>query len=608
MLAGLEGLPEEDKLRMSTMIDHLQLLDSGIREREMEMAGASTGTIRIHIGGLGQSVSSDDLWKIFSGVGKVEGLDIIRTKGRSFAYVHILPSSSNSLSKLFSTYNGCVWKGGKLKLERAKDHFLTRLKREWTEAEAKTPHQSMPSSPSSDNPNNNSIILKNKVHVSPNNHLRIFFPRLSKVKSLPFSGTGKHRYSFQRVQTPALPLHFCDCEEHYVKQKEGQHHEQINGAMNEEELKIMSWVMNKLFEKGNVSSTSRAVPTKERDDSIKPVEGSLSSEDEEEEDDDDDDDDDLIINVVSNANNLATMSVSREQKKISSEKTRLGDTQISNDGASQVANKEQKKNILHPKKKRKPLPSKDKHEVVSVSPRQRRNLQLDESEADFEENEADEEDLIVNVASMANLGMASSSCTKLTKVSSKQKFKSSETKTSEDVLVVTEHKEEKELIHPKKKMKPFSTEERNRNEVVSTVPAEKGDFQTQSNGPLVVAQTIGEECSLKQSSTSCSWSQKSSWRALVGDRSNSAFSLSNILQNVDTTKEKQLISDGSQVDTTLDNRIEKLATIKNLEGMSGKTEEVNVLAKSQPNQPNTASSNSGRGSSWLHKSSWMQLL
>ncbi|XP_022728962.1 mitochondrial import inner membrane translocase subunit TIM9-like [Durio zibethinus] len=28
MLAGLEGLPEEDKIRMSAMIDHLQLRDS----------------------------------------------------------------------------------------------------------------------------------------------------------------------------------------------------------------------------------------------------------------------------------------------------------------------------------------------------------------------------------------------------------------------------------------------------------------------------------------------------------------------------------------------------------------------------------------------------
>ncbi|XVE98885.1 hypothetical protein REPUB_Repub03eG0147800 [Reevesia pubescens] len=239
-----------------------------------------------------------------------------------------------------------------------------------------------------------------------------------------FVGTGKHRYSIQRVETPAFPLHFCDCEEHSahfndVKQKESQRHEQINGAMNEEELKIMSLVMNKLFEMGNVSNTSRALPTKERDDFIAPVEGSLSNEEVEE---DRDDEDYLIINVVSNANNRATMSGSREQKKISSE---------------------------------------------------RRNSQFDESGADFEGNEADEEDLILNVVSMVNIGMALSGSTKLTK-----KFKFSETKTSEDGLIVNEHEEEKDLLHPKKKRKQFSTEERNGNEVVSAVPAEKENFQT----------------------------------------------------------------------------------------------------------------------------------
>ncbi|XWS52346.1 hypothetical protein CRYUN_Cryun11dG0060000 [Craigia yunnanensis] len=458
----------------------------------------------------------------------------------------------------------------------------------------------MPSS--SDNPNN-----KNKVHVSQNNHLRIFFPRLSKVKSLPLSGTGKHRYSFQRVEAPALPIHFCDCEEHSghfnaVKQKEVRHHEEINGAMNEEELSMMSSVMNKLFQRGNVSNTSRAVLAKERDDFIKPVEDSLSTEEEE------DDDDDLIINVVSNANNRAAMSGSREQKKISAEKTRLDENQISKDGAIQSAGKVQKKNTLHPKKKRKSLLNiEDKHEVASVSPRQRRNSQFNESEADFVENEADEDNLIINVGSMANNGMALSRSTKHAKVSSKQKFKSSKTQTSEEGLTENEHEEEKDLLLPKKKMKPIFAEERDGNEVVSTVPAEKGKFQTQSSG-LLFAQTTGQESSLKQSSTSCSWSQKSSWRALVGDRSNSAFSLSNILQNVDTTEEIQLISDGPNVDNTLDSRNEKFATSKNLEGMSGKTEIVNVLAESQPNQPNTASSNSGRGSSWLHKSSWMQLV
>lgn len=28
-------------------------------------------------------------------------------------------------------YNGCVWKGGKLRLEKAKEHYLDRLKKEW---------------------------------------------------------------------------------------------------------------------------------------------------------------------------------------------------------------------------------------------------------------------------------------------------------------------------------------------------------------------------------------------------------------------------------------------------------------------------------------------
>lgn len=135
---------------------------------------------------------------------------------------------------------------------------------------------------------------------------------------MPLSGTGKHRYSFQRVQTPALPIHFCDCEEHsgqlnVIKQKEVQHHEEIDSAVNEEELSLMSSVMNKLFERENVSTT--AVLAKKRDDFIEPVQGSLSNV--EEDDDNDDDDDDLIINVVSNANNPAAMSVSKEQRKLS---------------------------------------------------------------------------------------------------------------------------------------------------------------------------------------------------------------------------------------------------------------------------------------------------
>ncbi|KAK8615206.1 hypothetical protein V6N13_068987 [Hibiscus sabdariffa] len=552
----------------------------------MAAAPTATGRARIHVGGLGQSVSSDDLLKIFSAVGTVDGVDIVRTKGRSFAYVDIIPASPNSISKLFSTYNGCAWKGGKLKLEKAKEHFLARLKREWevTPAESEAEEGSHGAKPSSsDSPNG-----KSKVHGSQNNHLRIFFPRLSKVKLLPFSGTGKHRYSFQRVLTPALPIHFCDCEEHSgrfdaTKPKEVQHCEEISGAINEEELSMMSSVMNKLFERENVSNISRPAIEKERDEIIEPVMNSLSNE---EESDVDDDDDDLIINVVSNANNQTARI--REPEKIFTEKTRLGENKFSKDGVIPNPGKFQKKNTLHPQNKRKPLPNKDnKHEIVSVSPLVGRNSKFDESEAVFEENETDEDGLVINVASTANKGTGLSGSVKRAKVSSKQ-FKSSEAQTSEGGLPENGHEEEKGHLLPKKKRKLISSEERNENEVVSTVPAEKG--------PLVA-----------QSSTSL-WSQKSSWKALVGDKGDSAFSLSNILQNVDTTEEKQYISDGPKVDNSIDSKNEKLSASENVEGMSSKTEIANVVAESQPYQPSTGLHNAGRGSSWLHKSSWIQLV
>lgn len=62
-------------------------------------------SVRIYVGGLGESVTAEDLKKTFSTpqLGKVESMDIVRTKGRSFAYLDLLPSSDKSLPKLFST-------------------------------------------------------------------------------------------------------------------------------------------------------------------------------------------------------------------------------------------------------------------------------------------------------------------------------------------------------------------------------------------------------------------------------------------------------------------------------------------------------------------------
>ena len=58
---------------------------------------------RIFVGGLGESVTAEDLQRLFGSLGVVQGLDIVRSKSRSFAYVDFSPSSLKSLSKLFST-------------------------------------------------------------------------------------------------------------------------------------------------------------------------------------------------------------------------------------------------------------------------------------------------------------------------------------------------------------------------------------------------------------------------------------------------------------------------------------------------------------------------
>lgn len=71
------------------------------------VASAREGSIRIFIGGLGGSVSADDLRKTFSTpqLGIVDSVEIIRTKGRSIAYLDFVPVSDKGLAKLFST----VW-------------------------------------------------------------------------------------------------------------------------------------------------------------------------------------------------------------------------------------------------------------------------------------------------------------------------------------------------------------------------------------------------------------------------------------------------------------------------------------------------------------------
>ncbi|KAJ4875241.1 RNA-binding (RRM/RBD/RNP motifs) family protein [Raphanus sativus] len=240
--------------------------------------GGSGGGVRLHVGGLGESVGRDDLLKIFSPMGSVEAIEFVRTKGRSFAYIDFSPASENSLTKLFSTYNGCKWKGGKLRLEKAKEHYMARLKREWAES------ASVPTDETVKAPDKSS---------APSTHLNIFFPRLRKVKAMPLSGTGKHKYSFQRVAVPSLlPKTFCDCEEHSASLTPRETHardlEAINVGINEEEVNIMNSVMNKLLQRDD------SIIINEKDDSFVNENDEIIV----------DTKDNIVINVVSNGKDM----------------------------------------------------------------------------------------------------------------------------------------------------------------------------------------------------------------------------------------------------------------------------------------------------------------
>ncbi|XP_078149221.1 RNA-binding (RRM/RBD/RNP motifs) family protein [Carex rostrata] len=262
-------------------------------------ASGTTSAIRIYIGGLGANVTADDVENIFHSLGRIHSVELVRTNGRSFGYMDFEPQSDKSLAKLFSTYNGCKWKGGKLRLEKAKEHYLSRLRREW-EADA------VPSVPvTQDTETKNEEIRPRNLDLA-SMKISIFVPKLNKVKMLPYKGSGKHKYSFQRVEVPStLPLHFCDCEEHCGPSESANqtYLSALDSAAHEKELSIMHSVMNKLLkESGEKVEELGANPdvvelveniVEERED--EKVEEVLEEIAEEESDEDED----LLINISS---------------------------------------------------------------------------------------------------------------------------------------------------------------------------------------------------------------------------------------------------------------------------------------------------------------------
>ncbi|XP_020587583.1 uncharacterized protein LOC110029575 [Phalaenopsis equestris] len=222
-----------------------------IAEKNLDIPALPDGEAkRIFIGGVGAGVTASDLEHTFSPLGMVHDVVFVRDNGRNFAFMDFEPSSDKSLSKLFSTYNGCTWKGGKLKLEIAKEHYFARLKREWAQ-DAKLASAPPPTKESLEFVNSHSSSQENS-------QIRIFFPNLRKVKPLPFKGTGKHKYSFQRIEVPPLPIHFCDCEEHSKALETTSHGylSRLSTVVHEKERNIMTNVIDKLMRGDKVEISS----------------------------------------------------------------------------------------------------------------------------------------------------------------------------------------------------------------------------------------------------------------------------------------------------------------------------------------------------------------
>lgn len=292
----------------------------------------SPAIMRIYIGGVSAGVTVSDIEKTFSSLGRVAGVELVRTNGRSFAYMDFQPSSQKSLAKLFSTYNGCTWKGGKLKLEKAKEHYLVRLKREWDED-----IKLMSVTPVDPKVEPDAVKLKSESSNLEDTHLRIFFPKLRKVKSLPFKGSGKHKYSFQRVEVPSLPLHFCDCEEH-SKQSEADIQKYLSslssGIYYEKELSVMESVMNKLFEKKNNEMAADRETELTLDEEVsEPSVEDISLE--ETDTSSDMDEDNIVTNIGKGIRGDKLMQLTRTHKLSNNQKSVLGKTQPSKDGMAQ---------------------------------------------------------------------------------------------------------------------------------------------------------------------------------------------------------------------------------------------------------------------------------
>ncbi|KAJ2029661.1 hypothetical protein IWW57_001578 [Coemansia sp. S610] len=94
--------------------------------------------MRVYIGGLTQTVTDVDVCSRFKPFGEVRSVELPPTATgegcRGFGYVNMKITAAQ-WRRCVSLYTGAKWKGGKLRIEEAKEDYTARLQREWAEAQ-----------------------------------------------------------------------------------------------------------------------------------------------------------------------------------------------------------------------------------------------------------------------------------------------------------------------------------------------------------------------------------------------------------------------------------------------------------------------------------------
>jgi len=196
-----------------------------------------------------------------------------------------------------------------------------------------------------------------------------------------------------------------------------------------------------------------------------------------------------------------------------------------------------------------------------------------------------------------------------------------------------------------KKRKLIPKLEMESNAEVSTTPGGKGNMQTLPNKVGSGAQPTKPEDGFEES-TKVSWSQKSSWKELLGGGGNTSFSASLILPKLDSNKNLQR-SDDLCAPVSTNNKTENMERDGELWSKPTNTQVIKEHAEAQPthtqvikehaeaqptntqvikelvearptnkqviedvteNQHDVAPNKTGRGASWLQKQSWTQMV